>query len=243
MVTMIEHNYIPVKEMPKCGFGFVTWLRCPWCPWWPAPCPGIRDAGSASRGTSGEATLCAKFGNFQNFARTFLQPIASPEPWMIHRSHNLDFYLISLGEAFKFSPLWNSADKKILIRFGNNFSIFGLRSLPNSHFFCNASRIPPLPLFFSQRLCNLWKGGQLKARQGAGEWVMRGRLASGSWTIPPNWKAIGGTLLANYIADKTWHLSETTLLWKFTARPFAWQPIVKESRGNRSDSTRFSKTS
>ena len=108
--------------MPKRGFGFVTWLRCPW---WPAPCPGIRDAGSASRGTSGEATLCAKFGNFQNFARTLLQPIASPEPWMIHRSHNLDFYLVSLGEALKFSPLWNSADKKILIRFGDNFSIFG----------------------------------------------------------------------------------------------------------------------
>ena len=168
--------------MPKCGFGFVTWLRCPWWPWWPAPCPGIRDAGSASRGTSGEATLCAKFGNFQNFARTFLQPIASPEPWMIHRSHNLDFYLVSLGEAFKFSPLWNSADKKILIRFGDNFSIFGwfwlkfdalweffppIWSEIFSKFFCNASRIPPLPLFFSQRLCNLWKGGQLKPRQRA----------------------------------------------------------------------------
>ena len=146
MVTMIEHNYNPVKEMPKCGFGFVTWLRCPW---WPAPCPGIRDAGSASRGTSGEATLCAKFGNFQNFARTFLQPIASPEPWMVHRSHGLDFYLVSLGEAFKFSPLWNSADKKILIRFGDNSSIFGWFWLKFDGNFSHLFGLRSLPIFFA----------------------------------------------------------------------------------------------
>ena len=197
------YNIAVVKEMPKCGFGFVTWclFGCG-CPLRDPLRPGIRDVGSASLG--GGVAFC-KLQILGNISRTFFRlPSKTRGAANIH----------AVCETFQI------------------ISIFPLHCSPSCH-----------PLIFSQRLCNLWKGGQLKARQGAGEWVMRGRLASGSWTIPPNWKAIGGTLLANYIADKTWHLSETTLLWKFTARPFAWQPIVKESRGNRSDSTRFSKTS